>query len=109
MTKITLYHGTTESNARSIISDGCINGRVYLTPNKATAEDYAANNSSNYVVFEVVVDYCDLQYDDEFINGETDDWVSESLNAGSVYVDHAISVKDFPMSKYVDYEMIGEA
>lgn len=103
MSTITLYHGTTKENFESIIADGVLCGPVYLTPNKSTAEDYAANNSPDYMVFEVKVCFDDLNYDDEFVS---EGCVYASLEAGSVYVDGNVSIKDAKVTKYEDYEEI---
>ena len=96
-----LYHGTTKENSTKIEEAGVLNSPVYLTPNKETAGDYAANNSENYVVYEIEIDFEELKYDAEFVN-EAD--VVNSLDAGSVWVDRNVSIVNCEKTEYCDYE-----
>lgn len=103
MSTVILYHGTPKFNYNAIIADGELSGPVYLTPRKELAEDYAANNSADYVVFEIKVDRDLLNYDAEFVNEQC---VEASLEAGSVYVDEAVSVKNARVTFYENYEEV---
>lgn len=103
MSTITLYHGTPKFNYNSIIAEGELSGPVYLTPRKELAEDYAANNSADYVVFEIEVDRGLLNYDAEFVNEYC---VEASLEAGSVYVDGPVSISNAKVTFYEDYEEV---
>lgn len=106
MKTVTLYHGTTLENGKSILNDGVINGPVYMSPSIKTAEDYAANNSSDYMIFELEIAFDELEYDAEFINGDTDDLVQESLDAGSVFVDGDVSIENAQVKTFIDYEEV---
>ena len=57
---MTMYHGTTKENYSIIKETNILNAPVYLTPNKETAVDYAANNSANFIVFEIDVNKSDF-------------------------------------------------
>ena len=100
MSTVTLFHGTTKENYEMIKKDGFLHAPVYMTPNKTTAEDYAANNSANYAVFEVDVEYSELEYDSECVCSHS---VEESLDAGSVYVDRNVCIARAIVTHYNDY------
>lgn len=99
---ITLYHGTTLESFNGITESGAINGRVYASPNIQTAIDYASAHSDNIVIIELCFDKSELEYDSEFINGDTSDWVQESLDAGSVYIDRDVLVSEFVSSSIME-------
>lgn len=101
MSTITLYNGTPKFNYSSIVADGALSGPVYLTPRKELAEDYAANNSADYVVFEIEIDRDLLNYDAEFVSEHC---VDASMDAGSVYVDGDVSISNARVTFYEDYE-----
>ena len=103
MTTLTLYHGTPSENYDSIVEAGSLNGPVYLSPSFATACEYAANNSPDYVVFEVLVDYSDLNYDSEFV---VDHCVDASLAAGSVFIDGDVDISKSKVSVFEDFEEV---
>jgi len=90
-----LYHGTTKDSFDGIKKAGVINGRVYLTPEYQTAKDYAENNSDEIVIIEVEIDYNELNADREFVKSGEVDWLEESLENGSCYIDRDISVNEF--------------
>jgi hypothetical protein len=56
-----LYHGTDADAKKSIDADGFINGPVFLTPCRDTAEWYGGGDDS--VIIEVIVDEADLLID----------------------------------------------
>jgi hypothetical protein len=98
-----LYHGTTKENYELIKSNNTLNSPVYLTPNRETAEDYAGNNSSDFVIIEVELDIEDLTYDSEFVS---EPCVSESLNAGSVVSETDILITGCDVYEFEDYMLI---
>lgn len=103
MSTITLYHGTPKFNYSAIMTNGELSGPGYLTPRKELAEDYSANNSTDYVVFEIEVDRDLLNYDAEFVNKHC---VEASLEAGSVYVGGSVSITNAKATFYEDYEEV---
>jgi len=103
MATIKLFHGTPLEQYEEIKNDGFLCGPVYLTPCKKTAEDYAANNSPDFVVIEVEVRFDDLRADSEFVSEYC---VQSSLDAGSVYVDGNVSIKKADVTFYEDYSEV---
>lgn len=103
MTSVKLYHGTPMSQFEEIKEDGFLFGPVYLTPCKKAAEDYAANNSPDFVVIEVEVDYSLLNADSEFVSEYC---VDSSLEAGSVYVEGNVSIENAEVYFYEDYSEV---
>jgi RNA:NAD 2'-phosphotransferase (TPT1/KptA family) len=101
---MTMYHGTTKDNYNLIKETGILNSHVYLTPEKQIAVDYAANNSADYVVIEIEVDESLFQADREFVSGMEENWVEESLDNGSIYVDCNVEIKNATITVYEDYE-----
>ena len=101
---MTMYHGTTKENYSKIVKTNTLNAPVYLTPNKNTAEDYAANNSADYMVIEIDVDESLFIADGEFVSGMEEDWIAESLENGSIYVDTDIDIKNADVTIYEDFE-----
>lgn len=101
---MTMYHGTTKANYEMIKIDGYLIAPVYLTPMKRTAEDYAGNNSSDFIVFEINIDEKLFMADDEFCKENFT--VEESLNNGSIYIDSNIDISKSNITKYEDYEEI---
>jgi len=101
---MTMYHGTTKTAYELIKENNVLNAPVYLTPNKQTAENYAANNSADYIVIEIEVDESLFQADREFVSGMEENWLEESLNNGSIYIDSDISIDNAKITVYEDYE-----
>lgn len=102
-----MYHGTTKSSYESIINDGKIFGDVYLTPDFETAAHYASNNSSDYFVIAIDVDSSEFNYDHEFVKGELEDRIEESLKNGSVIVERDILVSEFvSVVEFEDFEEV---
>jgi len=102
---ITLYHGTTKENAELIKQSGKLSAPVYMTPNFDTAEEYAANNSPDYVVIELYVDESDLTYDSEFCGNESD-LIQESLENGSVVSEVDLDITNCDFKYFEDYELV---
>lgn len=100
MSTVTLYHGTPKSAYEEIIADGFLIGPVYLTPNKNTAEEYAANNSPDYVVFEVEIEYSELNIDREFVSEHS---IEASLEAGSVFVNGNVGIEGAIITIFENY------
>lgn len=90
-----LYHGTTKKSYKKILDSGKINKRVYLSPDDDIAKDYAFNNSDQIVLIFLDIDESELKADYEFVKGECEDFLEESLNNGSCYVNRNIKVSEF--------------
>ena len=101
---MTMYHGTTKTAFIEIGKTNILNAPVYLTPKKQIAEDYAANNSADYIVIEIEVDESLFQADREFVSGLEENWLEESLDNGSIYIDSNISIDNAKITVYEDYE-----
>lgn len=101
---MTMYHGTTKTAYEEIKKTNILNGPVYLSPIKQTAVDYASNNSADFIVIEIEVDESLFQADREFVSGFENDWLEESLNNGSIYIDANISIDNAKITVYEDYE-----
>jgi len=101
---MTMYHGTTKTAFSEIGKTNILNAPVYLTPKKQIAEDYAANNSADYIVIEIEVDESLFQADREFVSGLEENWLEESLDNGSIYIDSNISIDNAKITVYEDYE-----
>jgi hypothetical protein len=85
MDSITLYHGTSLRNAEGIQQAGFFPGRVYLTPRRAVAQEYAyqGDDEEDLAVVEVRVSRDDLSIDNESYDGQD---LLEALRTGqSVY------------------------
>ena len=101
---MTMYHGTTKDNYEIIQKTNILNAPVYLSPEKRISVEYAANNAADFVIIEVEVDETLFQADREFVSGLSEDWLKESLENGSVYVDDEISIESAKITEFQDYE-----
>lgn len=100
-----MYHSTSIEAAEKIKDSGSIRGPVYLTPKLEIAEEYGANNSSDFVIIAVDVDEALFCADLEFVKCG-DDALAESLENGSVYVDGDVAVASAEFIRYEDYEAV---
>ena len=102
-----LFHGTTRENGLKIIKDGVINGPVSLTPSIETAENYAASNASDYMVFEFNIDATEefLDHDAEFVKCGDGDWLKESLENGAAVSKNNLLINGCTIRHYEDYEL----
>ncbi len=99
-----MYHGTTKTAYEEIKKNNILNAPVYLTPDKQTAIDYAANNSTDFAVIEIEVDESLFQADNEFVSGWEEDRLKESLNNGSIRIDSDLLIDGAKITLYEDYE-----
>lgn len=59
---VTVYHGTSATNANNILSTGVINEQSYFTTNKSEADYYANGKHSGGVVLELHIDARNLEF-----------------------------------------------